>query len=71
MKLITRFLILFLIKSSISINLDDYSINKFKERLKENGFFEAFLLIKEVYGQDLSIITCEEINKNGYGNCKN
>ena len=70
MKLIAIFLILFLIKSSISISLEDYSIDRFKERLKENGLFETILLVKEFYGTDLSIISCEELNKNGYGNCK-
>ena len=70
MKLTTIFLILFLIKSSISISLEDYSIDRFKERLKENGLFETILLVKEYYGTDLSIISCEELNKSGYGNCK-
>ena len=70
MKLIAIFLILFLIKSSISISLEDYSIDRFIERLKTNGLFETILLVKEFYGTDLSIISCEELNKNGYGNCK-
>ena len=50
MKLFIRFLILFLIKSSISVNLDDYSINKFIDRLKVNGLYKAIQLIKEFYG---------------------
>ncbi len=32
--------------------------------------FLKLLLIKEFYGSDISIISCEELSKNGYGNCE-
>ena len=71
MKSISIFLILFIIKSSISKdNIEDYSFQKFIIRLKKQGLYEKISLIKKVYGKDLSIISCEELNKNGYGNCK-
>ena len=71
MKLITHCLILFLIKSITSeISVDDFSINPFIEDLKKNGLFEMIELIKQAYGQDVAIISCEELNENRQGNCK-
>ena len=71
MKLINHFLFLFLIKSIISENLlDNFSIAPFKNYLKKNGLFEIILSIKKVYGQDVAIISCEELNENCKGNCK-
>ena len=71
MKSIIIFLILFIIKSSISkTNLNDFSINLFITTLKKQGIYQTILSVKEYYGQDLSIITCEELNKNHCGNCR-
>ena len=71
MKLISLFLLLFLIKSITSqISVDDFSINPFIEDLKNNGLFEIIELIKQTYGQDVAIISCEELNENRKGNCK-
>ena len=71
MKSITIFLILFIIKSSISeVNIEDYSIEKFITWLKKEGLYQKIIFIKKIYGQDLSIISCEELIKKGYGNCK-
>ena len=71
MKIITHFLILVLIKSIISESLLDYfSINHFLNDLKSDGLFEIILSIKKVYGQDVAIISCEELKENGRGNCK-
>ena len=71
MKLITLILFLFLI---ISINsgslLDVYFIDGFKDFLEKNGLFEIIEAIKVVYGQDVAIISCEEITENNKGNCK-
>ena len=71
MKLISLFLLLFLL---ISINsesqLDEFSINLFKNDLQNNGLFEIIKSIKSVYGQDVAIISCEELNENRKGNCK-
>ena len=71
MKLISIFLLLFIIKSSISnISIDDYSKGKLINRLKSQDIFEIILLIKKFYDPNLSIISCEELNKDGYGICK-
>ena len=71
MKLITIFLILFIIESSISkIDIGDYSIDIFKNEIKNEGLFDTILSIKMLYGKDLSIISCEELKKNHGGNCK-
>ena len=71
MKLISLFLLLFLL---ISINsessLDAYSIDLFINDLQNNGLLEIIQSIKEVYGQDVAIISCEELNPNRNGNCK-
>ena len=52
------------------INLDDYSIDKFKNSMQSEGLFDLILSIKDAYGQDVAIISCEELNKNNCGNCK-
>ena len=71
MKLIPLILLLFLI---ISINsessLDAYSIDQFIKYLKDNALFEIIESIKMIYGQDVAIISCEELNENYNGNCK-
>ena len=40
------------------------------DQLKSKGLFEIIEHIKKIYGQDVAIISCEEINKNYEGNCK-
>ena len=71
MKSLTLFLILFIIKSSVSkSNLDNYSIDVFIKTLKDEKLFEIIQSIKWFYGQDVAIISCEELNKNHCGNCK-
>jgi len=52
------------------VNIDDFSIDIFKERMKSEGLFDLIKSIKEAYGQDVAIISCEELNKNNCGNCK-
>ena len=63
MKSITLFLILFITPFSTMINLDDYSINTFIDRLKKEGLFDLIFQIKKAYGQDVAIISCEELNQ--------
>ena len=71
MKLNTLFLIPFLILSiKTEIDLDSYSIDAFIEYEKDNGLFEIIKSIKMVYGQDIAIISCEELNGNYKGNCQ-
>ena len=71
MKSLTLFLILFIIESSVSkIDIGDYSIDIFKNTIKNEGLFDTILLIKTFYGTDPSIISCEELNKNHRGYCK-
>ncbi len=71
MKLITHCLILFLIISITSeSSLNDYSIDRFKDYLKEKGIFQIIQSIFNAYGKDVAIISCEEINGNYKGNCK-
>lgn len=71
MKLYTIFLILFLILSiKTKKNLDSFSINSFIDYLKGNGLLEIIQSIKEAYGQDVAIISCEELNEKCKGNCK-
>ena len=71
MGLITKFLIFFLIISiKTESELDSYSIEVFKEYVKNNGLFEIILSIKMIYGQDVAIISCEELNEKCKGNCK-
>ena len=71
MKSITLCLIIFITILTVSkSSFDDYSISMFITNLKNEGLFEIILSIKESYGQDLAIISCEELNKNNCGNCK-
>ena len=71
MKLISIFLILSIITLTISkFDLDNFSTNMLIINLKREGLFEIIKLIKYKYGQDLAIITCEELNTNQCGNCK-
>ena len=71
MKLNTLFLIPFLILSiKTDIDLDSYSIEDFIDYEKKNGLFEIIKSIKMTYGQDVAIISCEELNGNCKGNCK-
>ena len=71
MKLNTLFLIPFLILSiKTKINWDSYSIETFINYEKKKGLFEIIKSIKMTYGQDVAIISCEELNGNCKGNCK-
>ena len=71
MKLNTVFLFLLLILSIKTENLlDSFFIQVFKEKLKKNRLFQIIKSIKETYGQDVNIISYEELNKNNNGNCK-
>ena len=66
----TLFLIILIIPFTTMVNIDDYSIDPFKERMQKEGIFDIIKSIKYVYGQDVAIISCEELNKNYSGNCK-
>ena len=71
MKSIILFLILFITLLTISKSImDDFSIEPFKDKMQEEGLFDIILSIKEFYGQDIAIISCEELNKNNSGNCR-
>ena len=71
MKSIAIFLILSIISLTFSKNiLDNYSINLFIDYLKRQRLFKIIKSIKYKYGQDVAIISCEELNKNYCGNCK-
>jgi len=71
MKSLSLFLILFIIISSISnTELENYSVNVFIDFLKNEGTFEIILSIKKECGQDIAILSCEEINENHCGNCR-
>ncbi len=71
MKSIILFLILFITLLTISKSImDDFSIEPFKDKMQEEGLFDIILSIKEFYGQDIAIISCEELNKNNCGNCR-
>ena len=68
MKSITLF---FLIKSAISkLDLESYSINLFKNWLKKEHLFDIIQSIKGAYGEDVAIISCEELCTNHGGNCE-
>ena len=67
---LSLFLILLITPITIMVNIDDFSIDIFKERMKSEGLFDLIKSIKEAYGQDVAIISCEELNKNNCGNCK-
>ena len=70
MKLNILFLILFLIFSiKTGSILDQYSIEIFKEYVKSNGLFDIIKSIKNTFGQDLAIISCEELIEKNKGNC--
>ena len=69
MKSIKLFLILFIVPLILS-DEDGFSINPFIERLKNEGLFDIIVTIKQSFGQDLALISCEELNKNNCGNCK-
>ena len=71
MKLKALFIVLLLIISIKSNDfLDSFSIESFKESLRDNGLFLIIQSIKYAYGQDVAIISCEELNKNYSGNCQ-
>ena len=71
MKSFILYLILFITSlASLNTLFDDYSISTTIEILKKDGLFDIIASIKRVYGQDLAIISCEELNKNLCGNCK-
>ena len=71
MKSIAIFLILSIITLTISkIDLDNYSINLFIIDMKRKGLFEIIKSINCIYGKDLAIMSCEELNKKYCGNCK-
>ena len=71
MKLNILILILLLILSiKTGRILDPYSIETFKEKVKKNGLFKIIESIKNIYGQDVAIISCEELNQKNKGNCK-
>ena len=38
--------------------------------MKREGLFDIIQSIKEVYGQDVAIISCEELNENHCGFCQ-
>ncbi len=69
MNLFSRFLILFLTLSITSENqLDEYSIDRFKDALKKEGIFQLIDSIKRKFGQDEAIISCEELTDRRKGN---
>ena len=71
MKSIAFSLILFIAILTVSkSNLEEYSINTFIFKLKSEKFFDIILSIKKLYGKDVAIISCEELNKSNCGNCK-
>ena len=71
MKSLTLFLILFIIKSTVSQNkLIKYSIDPFIDNLKKDGNFTIIQSIKAEFGDDVAIISCEEIKNKQSGNCK-
>ena len=71
MKLNNLFLILFLILSIKTKDLLDlFTIDNFREHLKKNGLLQIIESIKVAYGQDVAIISCEELNENNKGNSK-
>ncbi len=71
MKLNTVFLFLCLIISITSeIDLDSYSIDKFKEYLENEGLLEIIESIFNAYNKDIAILSCEELVGCRKGNCK-
>ena len=69
MKSIKLFLILFIIPLILS-DEDSFSIDPFIERLRNEGLLDIIILIKRSFGQDVAIISCEELNQNNSVNCK-
>ena len=69
MKSIKLFLILFIVPLILSEE-DSYSINPFIERLRDEGLLDIIIAIKKIYGKDVAIIACEELNINNSGNCQ-
>ena len=69
MKSITLFLILFIAPLALS-TLDDYSIDSFKNKVQSEGLFGLISSIKNNYGEDVAIISCEEFYKSHSGNCE-
>ena len=69
MKSIKLFLILFIVPLILS-DEDSFSINPFIEGLKNEGLFDIIASIKLYFGQDVAIISCEELYPNNSGNCK-
>ena len=69
MKSIKLFLILFIVPFILS-DEDSFSINSFIERLRIEGLLDIIISIKQFFGQDIAIISCEELNPNNSGNCK-
>ena len=72
MKSINLFLILFIIPLILSDEkiLESFTINPFIEELKNEGLLDIIVSIKQYFGQDIAIISCEELNPNNSGNCK-
>ena len=71
MKLNTVFLFSCLIISITSeIDWNSYSIEPFKEYLKNEGLLEILESILMAYNQDVAIISCEELVGNRKSNCK-
>ncbi len=52
------------------MSIDAFSIGSFINILKHEDLFDIIKSSKEAYGQDFSIIFCEELNQNLCGNCK-
>ena len=70
MKLNILFLILFLIITIKTKSiLDSFTIDDFRENLIKEGLLGIIESIKEKYGQDVAIISCEELNQSRKGNC--
>ncbi len=66
----TLFLILLTTPFTTMVNIDDYTIDPFKERMKKEGLLDIIQSIKYIFGQDVAIISCEELSKNYSANCK-
>ena len=69
MKSIKLFLILFIVPLILSEE-DSFSINPFIKRLRDEGLLDIIISIKKIYGKDVAIIACEELNINNSGNCQ-
>ena len=50
--------------------MDSYSIDHFREYLKNEGLLEIIESILMTYNQDVAIISCEELVGNRKGNTK-